>query len=193
MKEGFGTTSWYKYINKVEVYSSSVDKYASIQVTETPLDYSARLNLSVKASQSTIDTIVPVVLDTAAALGLDDMDTALISDNLVGILDKSPNSDAMYSSLFAYKIPVYKYLADYTKTSQADIKSNIDSCVGETAVSVLLAGMTTDYGSSFNGFSMESAKRIAMTANANFKDISLDYTIIQSPDGKQLEKYDAVK
>lgn len=191
MKEDFGNTSWYPYIQKIEVFSDREINFATIHVKETPLDYSARLLLSTKATQSTIDTIVPVALNTASVLKLDDMDTALISENLVKILDGDTDVENIYNSLFAYGIPVYKYLADYTNTTEADIKKSIESCVGETAVSVLLAGMTTDYGNSYAGFNMESAKRIAMTTNANFKDISLDYVVIQSSDGKQLEKYDA--
>lgn len=193
MKESFGTTSWYKYIAKIEVFNNSAGSFANISVTEKPLDYNARLNLSAETSQSAIDTIVPVVLNSASALKLNDMDVNLISDSIVKILEKNSNVDAVYSGLLSYKIPVYKYLAAYTKTTEADVRKNINSCVGETAVAVLLAGMTTDYGNSFTGFSMDSTKKIAMTANANFKDISLDYVIIQTLDGKQLEKYDAIK
>lgn len=193
MKDSFGTTSWYPYIQEIEVFTNSGINFATINVTETPLDYSARLLLSTKATQSTIDTIVPVALNTASALKLNDMDAALISEALVKILDGNSDVQTTYNSLYAYKIPVFKYLADYTNTSESDVKANLKSCVGNTAVSVLLAGMTTDYGDSFSGFNMESAKRIAMTANVNFKDVSLDYVVIQSPDGTQLEKYDAVK
>lgn len=193
MKESFGTTSWYKYIDKIEVFSNSSGNYANISVTEKPLDCDARLNLSVRTTQSTIDTIVPVVLNSASKLSLDELDVNLISDSLVSILEKESDVEAVYSGLFVYKIPVYKYLADYSKTSESAIRKNINTCVGKTAVAVILAGMTTDYGSTFDGFNMESAKRIAMTANANFKDVALDYVCIRTTDGKLIEKYDAVK
>ena len=182
-------TSWYKYIDAYNVYIDGGDYIATLKLTEEPADTTVKLFLSTKLSEDNLEYCLPTILDVGAALSLDEVDMCLIGENIYKIIVDDPNLKIIYSSLYAYDIPVYKYLSDALEISEDDVRANIDFCQGPTAAQVVVDGMSKDYGGSFQGLTSSVMERCARTAIANFDDVYISEITVLSPDGKELDTY----
>lgn len=187
--------SWYKYIQSLEVYKQDEKYFEVLTLTEKPIDSKLILLLSQSLTEESIDFCAPIINDAGAALGLDELDLCIVGEDILKIMDGADNISVIYSSLYAYNIPVYSYLATEIGLSEADIRDNINQITGAKIANAILNHMSADFSGSFKGLSLKSTKTAAMAAmmnfdNDNFKSNMVEKIIVKAPDGKELSTYE---
>lgn len=198
MFESFGgsgnaefATSWYPFIDTLQVYSLGDEYYSTLTLTEEVADTTMRaISTAFYFSKENTDLVIPVVLDAGAYLDLDEAEMCLIVEGLSKILNASSGSILPYESLQALGIPVYEYLSSALDSSESTIKKNIDLVYGSKAADIILAGMKNNYQDSFNGITEETAEKISYAALANFDDVYLEKMIVCNPDGEQMIEFE---
>jgi hypothetical protein len=184
-------TSWYKYIDYWEVYQDDKSLYSGLlHLKERPFDTSARILLSEYYSKDELDSICPILLDTAAALNLDDLDICLIGENLYKIRELNDTS-TYYYSLAALDIPIYEFLSEGFGENISNVKSAIQNnqISGPDAYQCLVDYMEYTYEGNFDGLSMEKVKKISMAALANFDVVRIETLSVVDQDGKLISTY----
>lgn len=184
--------SWFKYIDHWEIYKNeSTNEYNGIVfLTEKPYDYSARLLLSKYYSEEQLDILCPILMDVGATFNLDDIDLCLVGENLYNI--NLSNDIGLYiSSLAAYDIPVYEFLATGFGATESQVREAIrnNELPGDSACECLIDYMGNTYEGAFDGLSMEKTKNIAMSALANFKDVRIESMGAFDLEGSPINSY----
>ena len=185
---------WYRYVESLKVFRKDDRYYGELIVNEKPFDWECRLLALRNYTPAVADLVIPLVVDAAAALDLDEMEAAVVSDTISLILNKESGIRTYYAALYSYGIPVYQYIADYLGpgTTELQVMKNIDACYGPDFVAALLAGMDLDFKGSFHGFSTEEVKTIAEYAMIHFDDAFLDSITAYMPDNKLIGTYDNI-
>jgi|GEM_PF-1181155 len=199
MYENFGgsgdeqyAASWYKYIDRWEVYQADVDFYiGELYLKERPMDASAFDILSKYYTEGELsDIICPMLLDIGAYHKLKEVDLSLIGENLYFIKTRRDTSIYFYS-LSALGIPIFDFLAEGSGWSVSEVKNAVmsNSISGVEVYNFLVAYMGHKYKGSFDGLSMKDVKSMSMSALANFKDVRIERLIVLDQNRKLVNIY----
>ncbi|MGF7142788.1 hypothetical protein HNQ56_001206 [Anaerotaenia torta] len=181
---------WYKYIDYFEVFQEENFYTGNLHLKERPLDASAQLILSQYYPDDGLDILCPILLDTGAALDLDDLDLCLIGEALYKI-SAEEDAKTQYYSLAALNIPIYDFLASASGWKIADVKNAVSNneVSGDIAFEILVDYIADEYKDAFDGLSMEMVKHMSMAALANFEDVRIETLAVFDQDGKAINTY----
>ncbi len=197
MYESFGgsgndqlATSWFKYIDRWEVYQNKDSYSGTLYLKERPFDASARVILSKYYTDDQLDILCPILMDVGASLDLDDIDLCLIGEALYKI-NTTEDAAVHYYSLAALNIPIYDFLSEGFGESVSAVQSAIkkNKVSGTGAYLCLIDYMATTYEDAFDGLSMEKVKLMSMAAIANFSDVRIETLKVVDHDNESINTY----
>lgn len=193
MFENFGgsgdaafATSWYPFIESLEVYSDGASYYGMLELTESGNEETVRAILSQHFTPANLDFCVPILMDAGAALKLDTVSICVMGESLAKILTGSSGLEVYYASLYSYNIPVYSYLATALEVSESEIIETCGFCGGSEFANFILMKMQEDFGGSFTGITSDTTKTISLAALTGFHDVYLKEMIVVDSGGKKV-------
>lgn len=197
MKDSFGgagnpehATSWYSYINSYEVYEDSGKYKAKLSLNTTVDGKNLRLILGQNLTEESTENLTEILLNVGSALNLDETSLCVVGDSLYNIMNSESGVDIYYSSISAYGIPVYAYIAETVEVSESEVRSYADNLGGEAFANCIYNNMATQYAGNYTGLSIYTVDTMALSVISNFDEVYLDSIEVYDSSNSLVETYE---